>query len=445
MWKEPPAILTGIPFLGPIAGMIREKSRFYIRLRDTYKLSIYTLRLPFIRMHVVNATEPVPTLQKQWRTVSFDAFAADSGFIFGMSKKANELMHHDMTSDNGFMLSALKYILPSVSPGPDLDDINRRAIQILANETDKVRARGSMRAGLQKWTRDIMVLCTSDAVWGPQNTYRDPVVAEAWKTFEAGFFTLAMFPRAPFLFPKLIRAREVVAAALIVYFHRGGHKAASALVRMRFEHHHDMHGFSVEDVARGELGNTVALLANSTTVLADVRGEVSALVSTKTEGGRQVDVVDLVKVTEACPILASPFPETLRCRALNPRSRLLLHDKGSMLMIPAPQRRRPNRVGFRAFGRGHVLCPGRHFASTELMALAALMVLQFDVVPVANGGKWATPTLHNSPVQAGFPVIDDDIDVDIRPRDPSAEWRVEFSGSKKAMNIVSEDISGMVE
>lgn len=263
---------------------------------------------------------------------------------------------------------------------------------------------------------------------------------------------------------------------------------------MRFEHHHDMHGSSIEDVARGELGNTVALLANSTTValwllyhifsdeqvLADVRGEVWALVSTKTEGGRQVNVVDLVKVKEACPILASTFQETLRCRALNPGPRLLLDDvsldggqvllkKGSMLMIPAPvqhtdeaawgddalhfdylrfvpdkQRRWPNRVAFRAFGGGHVLCPGRHFASTELMALAALMVLQFDILPVANGGKWATPTWHNSPVQAGFPVIDDDIDVDIRPRDPSAKWRVEFSGSEKAMNIVSEYISGVV-
>jgi hypothetical protein len=31
--KEPPAILTGIPFLGPLPGMLREKSNFYLRLR----------------------------------------------------------------------------------------------------------------------------------------------------------------------------------------------------------------------------------------------------------------------------------------------------------------------------------------------------------------------------------------------------------------------------
>jgi len=36
--KEPPAILTGIPFVQPLIGMIREKSRFYIRLRFVHSL-----------------------------------------------------------------------------------------------------------------------------------------------------------------------------------------------------------------------------------------------------------------------------------------------------------------------------------------------------------------------------------------------------------------------
>lgn len=31
--REPPTIVTGIPFLSPLIGMMREKSRFYLRLR----------------------------------------------------------------------------------------------------------------------------------------------------------------------------------------------------------------------------------------------------------------------------------------------------------------------------------------------------------------------------------------------------------------------------
>lgn len=79
------------------------------------------------------------------------------------------------------------------------------------------------------------------------------------------------------------------------------------------------------------------------------------------------------------------------------------------------------------------------------MALAALLALQFDVVPTSNGGKWVEPTWNNSPIQAGFPILDKDIDVELRPRDPSKNWEVTFTGSEEAMGIVSEDIGPSAE
>ncbi|XXH02880.1 hypothetical protein Hte_009268 [Hypoxylon texense] len=486
--REPPAIETEIPFFGPLIGMFREKSRFYLRLRDTYKLPIYTLRMPFSRMYIVNATELIPALQKQWRTISFAAIAADAGNLVGMSKEAVKIMHQDLTSEDGFSVSWPKYIMPVMGPGADLDAINRRSIEVLSVGMETLRAQGTVQVGLWQWSRRVMVEATTEAVWGPQNPYRDPVIAEAWKTFEAGFLTLSIFPFASLLFPKLVRARELAANAMIDYMRKGGHEKASGLVRKRFEHHRQLFGLSLEDVARGELGNTFAVLGNSTPcslwvlyhifsdeqVLADVRHEVSALVSEENDEGGIVNTVDIAGIRESCPILLSTFQETLRHRAVNPGPRVLLEDvllderfllkKGSMLMIPAPVQhtdvaawgedarqfdhlrfvrkpvpghKKPNRVAFRAFGGGHVLCPGRHFASTEIMALAALLVLQFDVVPLA--GKWVEPTWENSPVQAGFPVPDEDIKVELRPRIPERKWRVTFTGSDKAMEIVSED------
>lgn len=69
--REPPALATFIPFLGPIFGMSRKKSRFYIelryvichqssllnyqlikRIRDKYRLPICTLRLPGSRLYI---------------------------------------------------------------------------------------------------------------------------------------------------------------------------------------------------------------------------------------------------------------------------------------------------------------------------------------------------------------------------------------------------------
>ncbi|KAI3325505.1 cytochrome P450 [Xylariaceae sp. AK1471] len=450
--REPPSIVNVIPFFSPLVGMIKEKFNFYLRLRDTHKFPIYTLRLPFARICVVNSTDLIPSLQDQWRTISFAAIAADAGGLVGMSKEAVKIMHDNITSEHGFSVSWPHFIMPAMSPGKDLDAMNRTAITVFAADTEKLRARGATTSG---------------------------------------FLTLSMFPFAKLFFPKPIRARERAAAAMIEYMRQGGYKTASGLVRKRFEHHHDQFGLSIDDIACGELGNTFAVLGNSTPcalwvpfhifsdnqVLQGVRQELLSLVQESyKESGETVCCIDLAKFRTSCPILLSTFQETLRYRAVNPGPRVSIEDvlldgrillkKGSMLMIPAPVqhtsvlawgndagefdhmrfarkpepgRRGPNRVAFRAFGGGHILCPGRHFASTEITVLSALMVLQFHIVPV-GAGMWVEPTWRNSPAQAGFPVPDEDIMVELRPRDPSKKWQVTYSGSDEAIGIVSEDI-----
>jgi hypothetical protein len=231
---------------------------------------------------------------------------------------------------------------------------------------------------------------------------RVSILNKQHRTFESGFLTLSMFPMPSLLFPKLFRARELAAAALIKYMRKGGYETASGLVRKRFEHHREHFGLGLEDIGRGELVNTFAVLGNTTPcalwvlyhifsddrVLADIRREVSALVREENSKVGSADCsIDLASIRTACPILLSTFQETMRHRAVNPGPRVLLEDvllddgvllkKGSMLMIPAPVqhtavtawgedacefdhlrfarkpeagRKKPNRVGFRAFG-----------------------------------------------------------------------------------------------
>lgn len=150
--------------------------------RDTYRLPIHTLRLPFSRIYVVNSTELIPALQKQWRFVSFTAISANAGFLVGISKEGNKLLHRDLTSEHGFSNTWPKYIMSAMGPGKELDSINRDAIEIFAQEMDKLRANGApTRTGLWEWAREIMIKSTTEAVWGPKNPYRDAAVAEAWK------------------------------------------------------------------------------------------------------------------------------------------------------------------------------------------------------------------------------------------------------------------------
>ena len=105
----------------------------------------------------------------------------------------------------------------------------------------------------------------------------------------------------------------------------------------------------------------------------------------------------------------------------------------------APGRKRVNPVAFRGFCGGMTLCPGRHFAFTEILMFAALLVLRFDLHPV--GGKWATPTTAKSPMVSAMPVPDCDIDVEMRPKNNNA-WKVSFSGYDWGMEIAAEDGEG---
>jgi hypothetical protein len=120
-------------------------------------------------------------LHKQWRTVSFAAVSAGVGYPLGMSKEGIALMHQDLTKDHSFSVSWTQFIKPAMSPGEELDAMNRRAVEILATTVKTLKAKGTVRLDLWAWSRQAIVKATTEAVWGPQNPYRDAAVSEAWR------------------------------------------------------------------------------------------------------------------------------------------------------------------------------------------------------------------------------------------------------------------------
>lgn len=356
---------------------------------------------------------------------------------------------------------------------------------------EKLRDAGgkTTRVGLSEWSREMVLVSTSEAIWGPQAPLLDPVVRDAWKVFEYGHRTFKSSPLPLLFFPKLFKARETVANAWIRYTKNGGYKTGSALVRNRWEHHHGLYNLSVDDFGRGEIGFTFALLGSTTPcvfwvlyhifsgdkILDEIRSELSAVVQETQQDGVDISSIDLASIGDgSCPVLMSTFQEVLHHRSIGINVRKLLEDvllddkyllrKDSILMIPNSVQhtdtsiwgddahhfdhlrftrraeaggKRVNRAAFRVFGDGRHLCPGRHFTNTQIVALAALLVLQFDVRPV--GGEWVEPTFEKSSVHAAFPYPDEDIAIDLIPRDVDRKWRVKFSGDK-ALNIVAEDI-----
>ena len=287
---------------------------------------------------------------------------------------------------------------------------------------------------------------------------------------------------------KGIAGRTKVAKAFENYFRNQGHKQASSLMRNRYETS-ARNGIGEEDIARYEVGGSVAILVNTVPaafwmlllvyshpgLLNEIRIELDSVVTTTVDNGlvRYLDVT-LLKTT--CSLLTSTFQEVLRYRSMGTSVRQVMHDtvlngqwllkKDCMIQMPSraihtdstlwgddvdqfnPRRfmkhggqkvKRPNPAAFRAFGGGTTLCPGRHFATNEVLAVVSMFMMRYDLTPTE--GEWFLPQTDNTNVAAVIMEPDTDIEVEVSARKgfDSGRWIYDLKDSEAIFAIVCED------
>ncbi|KAI5866363.1 cytochrome P450 [Durotheca rogersii] len=222
------------------------------------------------------------------------------------------------------------------------------------------------------------------------------------------------------------------------------------------------HGWALGAVAREELSFLFAGIVNATTtafwvlahayadaaLLAAARREVeAALEPAEEEGGGSRRRLSIAALRDRCPALAATYRECLRLGSDTYSTRLVREDtllagrhwlrRGAVVQVAGgvmhadariwgadaaafdhrrflegpeaeAKKRNKNKVhpaAFRAFGGGKTLCPGRHFATNEILALVALVVLQFDA-RAPDGGPIEVPRKNDGvlPVHVLEPV-----------------------------------------
>lgn len=155
-------------------------------------------------------------------------------------------------------------------------------------------------------------------------------------------------------------------------------------------------------------------------ILDAVRGEVDAI--TSVEEGRNIIALHNLKNLS---ILTFTSQETLRHRSCGIGARIILEDTvledrhflGKRLYVmlencalhlhrptwapdsknfdmrrfvkPSDQRKIQRYGAFRGFGGGANLCPGKELATAEVVALVAMFVARFDMLP--DAGRWSDP------------------------------------------------------
>ncbi|OTA56766.1 putative cytochrome P450 [Hypoxylon sp. EC38] len=479
--REPPLAPQSIPLIGHMVGLSRSKFNYYVDLSQQTAFPIFTMSLPRQKMYVVTKPELIQDVHKQHKILAFPPIEAKfASKVCGASLEAQAILNkNDNGDDGGFGLSMESYaaMRAGLKPGSVVDDMNRVMVQEIAKSLDLLRpANGASRKiGMYAWLRDTITTATTRSVYGPMNPYDDKTIADAFWDFESGLMSILVGFPPSITVRKPIAARTKVANAFKAYYEAGGVQKASSLAQKRYQAEID-NNVPLDDIARYEVGGSIAILVNTAPaafwtllllhshpgLLDDIRDEIDACTETVTKNDSIVKVLDI-----------TTLKEILRYRSMGTSVREVMEDtyldqwllkKGAMLQMPSriihqdaelwgpnvadfnPRRflaeekqNRPRGICFWAFGGGKTLCPGRHFATNEILAVVALFIVRLDIKPTY--GEWKLPTTANTNVAAVVMEPDEDIGVEIKTRQcfEDFKWAIKLNNSEKIFAMVTED------
>lgn len=298
------------------------------------------------------------------------------------------------------------------------------------------------------------------------------------------FLMLDILPQNIF-FKAAVQGREHLVNSFAKYYGHGSYKQGSAYIQQFIGHCIDQK-IPQNDIPRLLVGTVFNNIANTTPsafwviyrifsdplVLQECRDEVKQAVQDDEDG---TSTINLNFVVNSCPILLSTYHEVFRYHGMANSVRVVSEDhmldnryllkKGGLIMMSARAQhsnpavwgdnvdefyhkrfvkqpgggKRPNPTAFRGFGGGTTLCPGRHFATSEILLLATLLLLRFDIQP-AGGLPWVLPSTAKSSQAEAMEQPDEDINIELVPR-PEASgraWRVAFSGGRGSELLVQK-------
>ncbi|MCJ1348396.1 hypothetical protein MMC31_006628 [Peltigera leucophlebia] len=383
-------------------------------------------------------------------------------------------------------------VLHSMHPallGTGLDRMNSTMIKNLQISIDKLESQRNVSFDLHTWCRHAIVVASTDAVYGPLNPYKSEEIENAFWTYESNLSILLLNVLPHITARKAFKAREKIVASFVKFYEAGGHKNSSQLTYGRWEAQHSA-GASNEDIARLETAASIGILSNTVPsafwtlfeiysrpeLLAKLREEtlMGALhVGISTNGANHPHVIDLAAIRDQCPLLVSTFQEVLRLRSNGAPTRVVSKDivlngqyllkAGSVLQMPSkiinrerstwgekaeefiPSRFMANgqakehrrATGFMSFGASPNICPGRHFATGEIMALIGMMVLRYNITPTNK--SWDPPRLNPRALAASVTPPIEEFRVRISPRKviDGASWSFCVTEGKGKFGLIT--------
>jgi hypothetical protein len=136
-----------------------------------------------MRLYIINSTELIPAAQKQVRILDFAPMESKVAMnVMGSGPEGKEVLlrSKEGVGDYAYAILFDKAIHASVSPGPQLDAMNRSSVEIVARSVEELASRSPARLKLFEWVKKEITFATTESVYGPQNPFRNPKLQDAY-------------------------------------------------------------------------------------------------------------------------------------------------------------------------------------------------------------------------------------------------------------------------
>ncbi|KUJ13340.1 cytochrome P450 [Mollisia scopiformis] len=473
--REPPILRPRIPIIGHLLGLAIDQAEYLQKLSARTTHPIFTLRIFSGRIYVINSPTLVQAVYKAPKSFSFDPIFVDaSKSIFGLSDEHMAIItKRDPDADpaDGFPLSrATQAVMhATMATGRPLLEMNARALNTFARFLDTIE--GSKSVKLYSWLFHTFTVATAEALYGPNNPISlNRKLVTSLLDFEAAIGLLYLNVLPSITASKGYQARTLFATEFKKYYDTGRDKDAAAIIQGR-KRVLTGGGYSTDDLASFDIGMLVASTMNSNpalfwllihiystpSLLSSIRAEIQNITTLK--GANRTAEINISALNTQCPLLVSTWQETLRITDATVSSRVVVNDtllddtyllkKGAVIQMACgpmhtsrsiwgedstsfnaarftkfnedhldKSTRKLRKQGFVPFGGGTVLCPGRYFASTEIMGVVATVVLGYDIVG-KDGGKLVVPSVKKQKMSVQVKQPESDVEVVITRR---REW-----------------------
>ncbi|KAJ8058691.1 hypothetical protein OCU04_012863 [Sclerotinia nivalis] len=327
-----------------------------------------------------------------------------------------------------------------LGPGKGLLELNKGVLGAVAEFLNEL-GQNPGKVSLYKWMRDILTLATSASLYGPHDPMSaDHRLIDSFWDFEDNMTMLMLEFLPTFICPKAYHGRAAIKTAFALYYASSHHTTASTLIKSRLDCSSQKWGLTTEEIANIEISTLFLATTNSAptsfwllvnilsdpSLISSIRNEISNIILKQTaDNGIEECVMDITPFQSRRPILTSRFRETLRFADAATSVRSVTQDvlltsstsqssfllkAGNVIQLPSgvthnspsiwgpnvdsfdPYRFLPSTIaklgkeqkkqqvqGYFPFGGGKQLCPGRHFATTEILSLVSAIIVGFDI------------------------------------------------------------------